>query len=233
MSWLSEAVHQISWSGVGGIIFGAGISATISYALQRNSFAEARRQKESDKREERRALGLNVLTKMIRLSSNIVILKRTIESSFERAKADKLESPPWAVVVPLANLPAKVHFEPKELTEVLRLDFELFNNIGPFDDVHNALVDAFEMYRTERTALTGQMKADVTGQLGLAKLTQDELRTFGPKMAGLDALIAQLLKRTTIDADEGGQLLVKLQDALNKEFDLKISLELKPPVHQD
>jgi hypothetical protein len=233
MSWLSEAVHQISWSSAAGIIFGAGISATISYALQRNSFAEARRQKETDKRDERRVLGLNVLTKMIRISSNIIILKGTIESSFARAKADKLKSPPWAIVEPLANLPAKVHFEPKELTEVLRLDFQLFNDIGPFDDIHNALVDAFEMYRSERTALTSQMKADMTGVLGLTKLTQDEVRIFGPRMAGLDALIAQLLKRATIDGDEASQLLGKLQDVLNKEFDLKIRLEPKPLIHQN
>lgn len=228
MSWLSEAVHQISWSSAGGVLFGAAISATVSYLLQRNSFAEARKQKEADRREERRALGLNVFTKMIRLASTMEILRRSLEESFAQAEADGIKAPPWAIVKPLANLPSKIHFEPKELTEILRLDFELFNNLGPFDDIHNSLLDVFEMYRTERAALTVNLKADMTGSLGLTKMTADELRTFGPRMAGLDALIDGLVRRTNADSAEAWMLLSKVQQALNKEYGLKLSLEQKP-----
>jgi hypothetical protein len=56
MSWLSEAVHQISWSSAAGVLFGAAISATVSFVLQRSSFKEARQQKEKDRREVRKAL---------------------------------------------------------------------------------------------------------------------------------------------------------------------------------
>lgn len=233
MSWLSEAVHQISWSSAAGIIFGAGISATVSFVLQRTSFAEARRQKEADKREDRRALGLNVFTKMIRLALTIELLKQSLDNSFARAQASGLKAPGWAIVMPHANFPARVHFEPKELTEILRLDFNLFNVIGPFDDVHNALIEAFETYRTDRAALTANMKAEMTGNLGSTSFTADEMKLLGPKMAAIDTLIAGMVKRTTVDSKEAWELLKRLQDVLNKEFSLKLSIERKPFSHQD
>lgn len=232
MSWLSEAVHQISWSSAAGVLFGAAISASVSFALQRTSFAEARRQKEADKRDERRALGLNVFTKMIRIASTIELLKQSLDNSFAGAKASGLKAPAWAVVMPHANFPPRIHFEPKELTEVLRLDFNLFNDIGPFDDVHNALIEAFETYRTDRTAITNNMKAEMTGNLGSTSFTADEMKLLGPKMAALDTLIAAMVKRTRRNSKEAWELLKRLQDALNKEFGLKLSLERKPFIHQ-
>jgi hypothetical protein len=66
-----ELLKSISWPSVASIVFGATISATISYILQRNSFAEARRQKEADRIEGRKALGLALFQKMIRIASTL------------------------------------------------------------------------------------------------------------------------------------------------------------------
>jgi len=71
MSWFSEAIHQISWSSAGGVLFGAAISASVSFVLQRSSFVEARRQREKDRREVRKALALSLVFKMIRISSDL------------------------------------------------------------------------------------------------------------------------------------------------------------------
>jgi hypothetical protein len=65
MSWLSEAVHQISWSSAAGVLFGAAISASVSFVLQRSSFKEARLQKEKDRREVRKAQALSLVFKMV------------------------------------------------------------------------------------------------------------------------------------------------------------------------
>jgi hypothetical protein len=91
---LQEAVaylESIPWSNAVSILFGAAISAIVSYLLQRNSFGEARRQKESDKKEERRALGLNVFTKMIRIASTLEQLKQSVEGALARASAQNLQ----------------------------------------------------------------------------------------------------------------------------------------------
>jgi hypothetical protein len=228
MSWLSEAIHQISWSSAAGVLFGAGISATVSYLLQRNSFAEAHRQKEVDKRDERRTLGLNVFTKMMRIASTLEILKRSLEEAFSRAEKDGIKGPPWTIVVPLANLPGKIHFEPKELTEIMKLDFNLFNDLGSFDDVHNSLLDVFLLYRTDRNALTSTLSAEMTGMLGRSTFTPEEMKRLGPKMAALGTIIDGIVQRTMADSEEAWTILSRLQDALNKEFGLKLRLEKKP-----
>jgi hypothetical protein len=225
---IRSLLNEISWSSAAGVVFGAAIGATVSYLLQRNSFAEARRQKEADKREERRALGLNVFTKMIRIASTLELLRHTLDIAFSTAKAKGIKAPPWALVIPIANFPPRVHFEPKELTEIMRLDFELFNNIGPFDDVHNSVIDAFELYRTERNAITGTMKAEMSGNLGSTSFTAEEMRALAPRMAALDTLIDGMIKRTKIDAAEAWDLLQKLQAALNKEYNLKLTIERRP-----
>ena len=229
-NFVAGAFSSVSWSAVASIVFGASISATVSYFLQRNAFAEARRQKETDKRDERRALGLNFFTKMMRVASTIETLRRNLDEAFARARIEKVKAPLWALISPLANLPSKIHFEPKELTEILRLDFALFNDIGPFDDLHNSLLDIFEMYRTERNSLTSTMKAqEMVGALGRAEFTPEEMKLLQPKMVVLDSLIAGMVERTRVDAKEAWTLLQRLQDVLNKEYGVKLSLEIKPP----
>ncbi|MEW6639969.1 MAG: hypothetical protein AB1586_05650 [Pseudomonadota bacterium] len=232
IEFVATLFWSIDWKAAGGVLFGATISATVSYLLQRNSFAEARRQKAADKRDDRRTLGLNVLTKMMRIASTIELLKQSLDRAFAQAAATGVKSPPWAIVIPLANFPGKVHFEPKELTEIMKLDFDLFNNLGPFDDIHNTLIDVFEMYRSDRGALTSILRADMEGGLGRAEFTAEEMRVLGPKMAALNALIDGMVKRTTEDAKEAWELLQRLQDALNREYDLKLALERKTPTHQ-
>ncbi len=233
MSWLSEVIHQISWSSAGSVIFGAAISATVSYLLQRNSFAEARRQKEADKREDRRTLGLNVFTKMLRVASTLELLKQSLEQAFARAERDKHEGPPWSFVIPLANFPSRVHFEPKELTEIMRLDFNLFNDLGPFDDVHNSLLDIFELYRADRNAMTTNMSAEMLGGMrGSTTLTPEELKKLAPKMAALDTIIEGMIQRTVADSEQAWKILDRLQGALNKEYQLNLRIEKKPLAYQ-
>ncbi len=232
LEYLLQLVMSIDWRAGAGVLFGAAISALVSYLLQRNSFAEARRQKELDKREERRTLGLNVFTKMIRIASTLEQLKQSLEGAFARAERDNIKGSPWTMVIPLANFPAKVHFEPKELTEIMKLDFNLFNDLGPFDDVHNTLLDVFQLYRTDRNALTSTLSADMKGMLGSTTFTQEELKRLAPKMAALDTIVDGMVQRTLADSTEAWAILSRLQDALNKEFGLKLRLERKPFTHQ-
>jgi hypothetical protein len=158
-----DLAKAIDWRAAAGVLFGAAISAVVSYWLQRSSFAEARHQKEIDKREDRRTLGLNVLTKMIRIASTLELLKQSLDTAFARAKKDGITGRPWMIVMPLANFPGDVHFEPNELTEIMRLDLNLFNDLGPFDDVHNTLIGIFQLYRADRNALTSTISAENEG----------------------------------------------------------------------
>jgi hypothetical protein len=131
--------------------------------------------------------------------------------------------------MPIASLPAMVHFEPKELTCLMRLDMNLFNLIGPFDDVHNTILETFSLYRIERTALTSTLEAHVIdGNRGNTSVTEPEMRRIAPKAAALNVLIKAMLERTNLDSEEAWKLMSRLQEVLNKEFKTSLRLEKKP-----
>jgi hypothetical protein len=86
-------LETIPWSSAASILFGASISALVSFILQRSSFKEARLQKEKDRREVRKALALSLVFKMIRIST----VKRT---SRARALPSSVGHPKLAAGLP-------------------------------------------------------------------------------------------------------------------------------------
>ena len=111
----------------------------------------------------------------------------------------------------------------------MKLDFELFNDLGPFDDIHNTLLDAFDAYKIDRTAVTSTLPAEMKeGARGESHITGEQMKVLGPKFAALDLLIFSLVKRCQVDGDEAWEILKRLQAALNKEYGLKLEIERKP-----
>jgi hypothetical protein len=98
--------------------------------------------------------------------------------------------------------------------------------------VHNTLLDVFQLYRTDRNALTSTLSADMKGMLGSTTFTPEEMKRLGPKLAALDTIIDGMVQRSLADSTEAWAILGRLQDALNKEFGLKLRLERKPFTHQ-
>jgi hypothetical protein len=145
---------QITVWSIVSLLAGTVISAIVSYLLQRNSFGEARRQKAQDKFEERKVLALTLFQKMIRIASTLEILKNSVEPITKAAKK-RSGLHPWQIALPLANFPDSVLFSPEERTFLLLMDKELFSDMGPFDDIHNSLLEMFTFYRTRRMALYG------------------------------------------------------------------------------
>ena len=84
-----DAGNQITAWSIVSLLAGTIISATVSYLLQRSSFAEARKQKAQEKFETRKTLGLNLFHKMIRIASMLGILRSSLDEAFARAKADR------------------------------------------------------------------------------------------------------------------------------------------------
>ena len=136
-----EFLKSIPWSNVAGIIFGATISAIVGYLLQRNSFAEARRQKEHDRFEVRKAQAYSLFFKIIRVQSTTVQLAKAVAESLAKAEADGLQGMLWQKIMPMGNMPPRVKFTSDEMALLLSLDSQLFNDLGPYDDIHNSLLD--------------------------------------------------------------------------------------------
>ena len=103
-----------------------------------------------------------------------------------RAKIAKFEGL-WQAVTPFANLPPRVKFSSEEMALLLALDYNLFNDVGPYDDVHNSLLDQIELYGVKRIALMEKFGAKMTGSLGTVGLTQADLDWMAPRSVELNS----------------------------------------------
>jgi hypothetical protein len=200
------------WSIVS-LLAGTVISAIVSYVLQRRSFSEAKEQRAKDKVEARKTLGLTLFHKMMRITSTLETLNKTLDGAFARAKADKIDGQPWQIVMPVANLPSGVKFA-------------LFNDMGSCDDIQEGILDMFELYRTKRTAFTDTLSAKMSGMIGTTEFNEAEMLKVAPRMNELNNLITQMIQTTQLESKQAWELLEKLQ-RLNKEFTLQLSTERK------
>jgi hypothetical protein len=221
---------SIDWRAGVGVLFGAAISAVISYALQRSSFAEARRQKERDRREVRKALALSLVFKMIRISSDLNNLGKSILESIERAKKHGFTGMTFQMVVPTLPLPDPVRFSPDEMAWVLSVDSNLFNAIGPLNELHASTVALFDLYNTKRGQVLDRLGAEMKGMMGTTTMTQEQKLWFDPRAAELNQLVEHMIQRSQRDTKEAWAAFDRLTAIVSKEFDMNLRFEKKDGV---
>jgi hypothetical protein len=90
----------------------------------------------------------------------------------------------------------------EELTFLMLMDKDLFNDMGPFDDVHNNLLGVFGLHREKRLALTDILPAEMKGNIGTTSLTPSEMTKLAPKAAELNMLIEGMVQRGQQDSKE-------------------------------
>lgn len=224
---MGDAGNQITVWSIVSLLTGTVISAVVSYVLQQRSFSEARKQREKDKFEARKTLGLTLFHKMMRITSTLETLKKVFDDAFARAKADNIDGQPWQIVMPVANLPSRVKFTPEELTFLMLMDMTLFNDMGSFDYIQEGLLDMFELYRTKRTAFTDTLSAKMSGMMGTTEVNEAEMLKIAPRMSELNNLITQMIQTTQLESKQAWELFEKLRQRLNKEFNLQLSTERK------
>jgi hypothetical protein len=225
-----EILNAVSWSNIASIIFGATISAIVSYLLQRNSFAEARRVKEHERYEVRKAQAYSLFFKMIRIHSNIVLLGKAVSDCVSEADAKGLrDASLWQKIQPIGNVPPRVKFTSDEMALLLSLDIALFNEAGPYDDIHNSILDLFELYHVKRHTLMEKFGATMAGGIGTTGLTQTEFDWISPRAFELNGLAEVILQRTQHDSAEAKGLLEQTHALFVKHFKLNPRLEYKVP----
>jgi hypothetical protein len=226
---MTEFLKNIPWSSAASIIFGATISAIVAYLLQRNSFAEARRQKENDRYESRRAHAYSLFFKMVRIHSTIVLLGSAVAESIEKAKASGFKGTAWQTVLPMGNLPPRVKFSSDEMALLLSLDIDLFNDVGPYDDIHNSLLDLFDLYRAKRDTMMEKFGAKMSGSMGTTSLTEEEAEWMSPRAVELNGLVSTIIQRTEHDSIESKGLLERMHTLFVQQFKLNPRLVFKNP----
>ncbi|SRR6266851_115840 len=227
--YLLGLLKAVSWSGVTSIVFGAAIGAIVSYALQKNSFAEARRQKEKDRFELRKALGFSLLYKMIQISSELNNSAVAISGSIEAGRRAGLVDL-YQVVQPPVPIADKVKFSPEEMALMLSIDSKLFNQIAALDNLHNSTVSLFEIYLSRRTAVFERFGATMVGNIGTTGLTESEKNWLAPRAVELNGIAQAMFQQATSGAKLTWAALENLRKMLERDFGLKQRLERDPNV---
>ena len=137
---------------------------------------------------------------------------------------------PFQIVVPTVPLPDRVHFSPDEIAWVLSVDNNLFNEIGPLDELHTSTVAIFDLYNTKRGQALDRLGAEMNGMLGTTTLTHDQKLWFEPRAAELNQLVAHMIQRSQRDAKEAWAAFDKLTAVVSKEFNMNLRFEKKSSV---
>jgi hypothetical protein len=165
---------------------------------------------------------------MIRISSDLHNLGKAIVESLERAERDGFKGMPFQVVVPTIPLPDPVRFSPDEMAWVLSVDNDLFNEMGPLDELHTSTVAIFDLYNTKRDKLLEKLGAQMEGMIGTTFLTPEQKRWFDPRAVELNQLVEIMIQRSQRDAKEAWTAFDNLTAVVSKEFDMKLRFEKKP-----
>jgi hypothetical protein len=185
--------------------------------FKKNSFAEARRQKEKDRFELRKALGFALFYKMIQISPELnnsaVAISGSIEEGRKKGLVDLYQAvqPP----VPIAD---KVRFSPEEMALLLSIDSKLFNQIAALDNLHNSTISLFELYLSRRTAVFERFGATMVGSLGTTGLTAADSNWLAPRAVELNGIAHAMFQQATSDAKLTYAALESLHKMLERDF---------------
>lgn len=210
-------------------IAGAFVGGIIAFGIQMVVMDAAARQRKKEKEERQQALGYSLFFKMVRIYSNIHNFGQHLEELFAAAKKDGFEGEPWQIYKPLANAPAPVHFSTDEMTMLLSLkDDDLFNELIPLDQVHNATLDIFHTLDARRQALTDMLPTtSMDGAKGEAALTEDQVMLIRPKMVEVNMLVVDVIGWCEKDGQNARELLTRLHTLLKEKVGLTNKLSFK------
>lgn len=214
-------------SAFGGSIIGATMGGIINYVLQRAARAEAKKQKDADRKEARTVLAYSFLFKMIKIVSGLKQLRSVVHGSLSEAQKRGYKGQAWRVVLPLANKPEPVKFTAEEMGMVLSLDDKLFNAVAAFDQLHNSTSDIFEHYATRRTRILEKFGAKMDGNMGTSFLSEEDNMWLAPREVELNDLVEAMLQRTDQDYNETVEGLKAIHALFVKEFGIKKTLEFR------
>jgi hypothetical protein len=133
-----------------------------------------------------------------------------------------------ALVLPLGNPADKVKFTAEEMALILSLDSQLFNDMGPFDEVHNGLIDLYEIYGNRRTGVLWKFGADeMDGGKGTHSLTAEQVAWLRPRAYELNGIAENLVERASKEEALSKSLLRRAHSLFVKEFQFEKNLTFK------
>ncbi|MEP9369498.1 hypothetical protein ABLE82_19290 [Xanthobacter sp. VNH20] len=212
-------------SAFGGSIIGAAIGGLINFILQRNSLAAAKKQRDDDRDDKRRAYAFSLYVKLIRIYSDLGILWKAVSGSLKKAEAKGFEGSLFQIIVPITPLPSNIQFSAEELAIILSIDDKLFNKIASLDQLHTSTISLFALYAEKRASLLDRLGADMMGEVGTSVLTKEQRLWFDPQAFQLNQIAEYMIARSRDDSEEVWTALELLNCLLEKHFKYKFELK--------
>jgi hypothetical protein len=217
------------FSVVGGTLIGSAISTAVAFVVQKRNLDAAKSQRDSDRFETRKARAYSLFFKMIRIHSTIAMVDASMTDFIEKGRAKGMTTL-WQMILPLGNMPDKVKFTPDEMALLLSSDINLFNDLGPYDEIHNSILDVYETYGSRRTAVLSKFGTDeMDGGTGTHALSAAEAAWLTPRAYELNILVAGLVERAKHDRAESKDLLERIHALFVKDYCFSPKLEFRDP----
>lgn len=201
-------------------IAGAIVGGVITILMQKHALKAAKDERLEDHVNRRKAQAYSLLIKMIKIHSAFTHFHRHIEECLKRPIDEGRKIPPSQAVVPLANLPDKITFSADEMTMLLSLkNNELFNEMMDIDQIYNAALDGFAVYKVRRQLLTDNIHiSEFTAPQATTVLSPQEEATNRARMFELDDLIISLGEMCSVRAPQSKEVLDKLTKTFNESL---------------
>jgi hypothetical protein len=122
-----------------------------------------------------------------------------------------------------------VRFSPDEMAWVLSVDNNLFNQMGPLDELHTNTVAIFDLYNKKRDNLLEKLGvAQMEGTVGTTFLTPEQRMWFQPRAVELNQLVEMMIQRSQRDAKECWGAFDNLTTVVSREFSMNLRFDRKP-----
>lgn len=224
-SWV-VAISSDAWAAIIGALLGSIVGGVISFLIQKHIIRETKKERATERLNQKKTLAQILIVKAIRLQSNLYQLHLHMEECL--ALLDE-SIRPSLVMKSFANLPDRLYFSDEELGLVLSLgDNNVSNTIVLIDHVHNSKLDAFKkMIRLRRELeelLPPAQDFDETGRSEI-KLDHKQSVKLEPRFIVLDNLIMEVREGLGNDYYEAEQLTSDLVRAINRSLGMKLKLK--------
>ncbi len=220
------------WAAIAGALVGGIFSAIISYLLQRQSFREARRQREEDAAAKHRSMAYSLILKMSNLVTNSYRWWETLHEVQALLGPENME--PWQRVLPIANIPEKIYFTDSEMGYLLSLrNDKIFNEVLGLDKYHNSSIEVMTRLGLAKSRLTELLPPPEAfdGRLGEGRIPQDVFFALRPRMIEINELFKDEYKIAEKRYKDAFAALKNLVEFFNERLKLsyKIVSEITEP----
>lgn len=215
------------WAAIVGAVVGSVVAGLIAYLIQQQVLKASAKQHEEEAKERRQALGHALLFKMIRIHTDLGLMRMHLDECLGKLETkEHAGMEPWQVVLPIVNPAETVHFSTDEMALLLSLkDNDLFNDLSSFDVIHNSTIELFRAHASQRAALFEMLHpSSMDGMIGETTLTKEQFMRVRPSMLQINALLNDMHKRCTGDAEQAWDVLQRLVTILNEKLELGVSV---------